>query len=120
MRVLLVEDEALPAMLLAAMLVDLGHEVVGPIDSYGRALAAARDAEVDIAVLDVNLRGELCFPIADALASRGVPSVLATGYDVTGSLLDGRREPILTKPFSDDALKAVLAAAVKSGAGASR
>ena len=61
MKVLLVEDEALPGMLLVAMLSDLGHEVVGPIDSFGPALAAARDVEVDIAVLDVNLRGGFAF-----------------------------------------------------------
>jgi hypothetical protein len=58
------------------------------------------DAEsVDMAVLDVNLKGQMSYPIADMLIARGVPFVFSTGYDV-GRLLAGYRTfPALQKPF---------------------
>lgn len=82
-RVMIVEDEYLIAMDLALGLGDLGAEIVGPAGSVREALELLEDAgnTLDGAVLDVNLRDERVYPVADALRARGVPFVFASGYD---------------------------------------
>jgi CheY-like chemotaxis protein len=98
-RVLLVEDEMLVVWLLEDMIADLGCAVVGPASNVNQALAMIDAEAIDVAVLDVNLNGQMSYPVADALAARGVPFVFSTGYD-KGTLLDGYRSfPVLQKPF---------------------
>jgi CheY-like chemotaxis protein len=80
-RVLVVEDEYLVAMDMSAWLEAEGAHVVGPASNVNAALEALKGAELDGAILDVNLRGEMAYPIADALAARGIPFVFTTGYD---------------------------------------
>ncbi|MFZ1120574.1 MAG: response regulator, partial [Candidatus Binataceae bacterium] len=79
-RLLLVEDEALVAMALKDMLTELGFEVVGACSKVTEALAVVTNQEVNAAVLDVNLGGELIYPVADSLVAKGVPFVFITGY----------------------------------------
>jgi DNA-binding NtrC family response regulator len=98
-RVPLVEDEMIVAWLLEDRLADLGCAVVGPAANVNQALPMIDAEAIDVAVLDVNLNGKMSYPIADALAARGVPFVFSTGYD-KDSLLDGYRTfPVLQKPF---------------------
>jgi CheY-like chemotaxis protein len=78
-RLLLVEDEALIAMAIRDMLIELGFEVVGPYKAT-EALAVVANQDVNAAVLDVNLSGELIYPVADCLIAKGVPFVFITGY----------------------------------------
>lgn len=81
-RVLLVEDEYMMASDLAEAFDAAGAEVVGPAPTVGQAMALlASDGELHAAVLDVNLSGEMVFPLADALAERGVRFLFTTGYD---------------------------------------
>jgi CheY-like chemotaxis protein len=81
-RILVVEDEYLIAADLLQTLEELGAIVVGPAATVERALTLARaEAGLDGAVLDLNLGGERAYPVADALAARGVPFVFVTGYD---------------------------------------
>lgn len=104
LRVLIVEDEALVSMLLEDMLADHGCEVAASAGRVAQALALVADdgLAVDAAILDVNLGGEPIFPVADALAARGVPFAFATGYGA-GGLPDGWRDrPTLQKPFSHE------------------
>src|ERR1700692_3817867 len=89
-RILVVEDEMIVAWLLEDMLADLGCAVVGPAVSINQALAMIDAEAIDAAVLDVNLNGQVSYPIADALAARGVPFVFSTGY-AKDRLLDGYR-----------------------------
>lgn len=114
MQILVVEDEALVSMLLEDMLEDLGHVVVGPAGSLNEALAlAGEDARpIDVALLDVNLRGAPSYPVAELLKARGVPIVFTTGHGDAG--WDGAPgAPVLTKPYDigqlDAALKRALA-----------
>jgi CheY-like chemotaxis protein len=108
-RVLVVEDEMIVAWLLEDMLADLGCAVVGPAASLNQALAMIDAEVIDVAVLDVNLNGQTSYPIADALAARGVPFVFSTGYD-KDRLLDGYRTfPVLQKPFHRSELGDTLA-----------
>jgi CheY-like chemotaxis protein len=82
-RLLVVEDEYLIAADLKDSLESLGAEVVGPAASVEEALRLIETSgdKLDGAVLDVNLRGERVFPVADALGARGVPFIFASGYD---------------------------------------
>lgn len=81
-RVLVVEDEYFLADDIARALVRLGAETVGPVPTRDAALACLEgEGRIDACVLDINLRGEMSFAVADALLARGVPFVFATGYD---------------------------------------
>ncbi len=108
-RILIVEDEIFVVWLLEDMLGDLGCAVVGPASSVNQALAMIDAEAVDAAVLDVNLSGQMSYPIADALAARGVPFVFSTGYD-KDTLLDRYRTfPVLQKPIQRSELSDALA-----------
>jgi CheY-like chemotaxis protein len=108
-RVLLVEDEMIVAWLLEDMLTDLGCAVVGPAASVYQALAMMAAEAIDVAMLDVNLNGEMSYPIADALAARGVPFFFSTGYHKDRLLERYRTAPALQKPFHLSELTDVLA-----------
>ena len=83
-RVLLVEDEALVAMLIGDALSDAGAVVIGPFAAVAPALAAIADMPPELAILDLNLGGESSLPIADDLVARGVPIIFASGYGNAG------------------------------------
>ena len=83
-KVLLVEDDYFIADEMRRMLSRGGAEVLGPVASVDKALALIEaSSEIDVAVLDVNLRDVMVFPVADALTTRGVPFIFATGYEST-------------------------------------
>jgi DNA-binding response OmpR family regulator len=108
-----VEDEALVSMLVEDMLSDLGVEIVGPVATLEEALAYAREADIDAAVLDINVGGLLTYPVAEILQARGVPIIFSTGYGVDGLPDRFKNVPTLHKPFDlksfGAALKALLA-----------
>lgn len=107
-RVLVVEDEALVAMLVEDILTDLGHEVAAVAGRLAVAEQAARDLAIDLAIIDLNLNGERTYPIAEILEQRGIPFVFATGYGAAG--LEGRwaHVPALQKPFQPEDLSAAI------------
>ena len=100
-KVLVLEDETLVSMMVEDMLLDLGCEVVGPFAKLDQALAFldGGDGQIDAALLDVNLGGVRSFPMAEALAGKGVPFVFTTGYDESGLPDIWRGRPTLRKPF---------------------
>ena len=79
-HILLVEDEYLIAWALQDDLQRSGAHVIGPAASVEDALALLANERVDGAILDVSLGQEKVFPVAEALAARGIPFVFATGY----------------------------------------
>ncbi len=98
-RVLLVEDELLVAWVLQDMLIALGCTVVGPAARLSQAMTMIANEPIDAAVLDVNLNGELSYPIADLLIARGVPFAFSTGYDRARLPEAYRACRYLQKPF---------------------
>jgi CheY-like chemotaxis protein len=106
--VLIVEDEPLVAMLLVDFLEELGWTVAAQASSIGDGLARISDTIFDIAILDVNLRGQPVWPIADALKQQGLPFVLASGYD--GNQTKGRypQAAMLSKPYDLQSLRQTL------------
>lgn len=121
LRILLVEDEAMIAMLVEDMLLDGGAEVVGPAGGVKAALAAIAENEaIDGALLDVNLGGEQSFEVADALAARNIPFVFVTGYGGAGVRDRYPNAPTLQKPFvTSDLERALTALAGSAGAASS-
>jgi PAS domain S-box-containing protein len=113
-RILLVEDEPLVAMMMRDSLVELGFCVVGPFDRAADALACAADEALDAAILDVNLGGDLVYPVAERLARRDVPFVFVTGYDAEN--IDPRFAdvPVLQKPIEREVLQGLFVSAVNS------
>ena len=109
LRILVVEDEALIAMLLEDMLAALGCVVVGPIPRLGPALSAARTGELDCAVLDVNLHGKAVLPVADVLERRGIPFLFVTGYGEIDADPRFAKSPLVRKPFKIDEIADALA-----------
>jgi CheY-like chemotaxis protein len=110
LRVLLVEDEAMVALLIEDVLEELGCVTVGPAARVSAALDLIDAHPVDLAVLDVNLGGETVFPVADRLADRGVPFLFSTGYGAAGLIDRHAGRPVLPKPFDPDQLGPALLA----------
>jgi CheY-like chemotaxis protein len=112
LRILVVEDELMIRMLLEDMLGELGHTIAAAAARIDEALEAVRTADVDLAILDVNLNGEPISPVADALVARGVPFVFATGYGEHGLPAPYRDRPTLKKPFQLESLEQMLISVV--------
>ena len=108
-RVLVVEDEIMVSWLLEDMLANLGCVVIGPAVRVDQALAIIESEPLDAAVVDLNLNGQFSYPVADALAARGVPFVFSSGYSQDRLLEKYRSFPILQKPFHRSELAEVLA-----------
>ncbi|MBO0756593.1 MAG: response regulator [Bradyrhizobiaceae bacterium] len=104
-RMLIAEDEALVALMMEDLAIELGWSVVGPFSRAADALAAAQCDEIHAAILDVNLGGESVYPIADALMARGVPFVFATGYGAESIDRRFACAPVLQKPIDRQALE---------------
>src|SRR5262245_39536179 len=113
LRVLIIEDESMVAMLMEDMLHDIDCTVVGIVARFDDALKQATTGPAfDVALLDVNLNGKQTFPIAEVLAARGARFIFATGYGeaiLPQSLQGG---PILQKPFEQEALERALRGAI--------
>lgn len=81
-KVLLAEDEYFIAQDMALAFAAAAAAVIGPAATVAQALRLVMmEPHLDGAVLDINLKGEMVYPVADALAARGVPFVFATGYN---------------------------------------
>ena len=97
---LLVEDEPLVAMMMADVLSDFDFIVLGPFASVDRAIAAVDEANLHVALLDINLRGEMVYPVAARLRQLGVPFIFMTGYAPEGVSKEFDDAPILKKPVN--------------------
>lgn len=108
-HILIVEDEPLIAMMLEDFLDALDRELAGVADNVSAALEIVETGHLDAAILDVNLRGgEQSWPIADALAAKGIPFVFSTGAGGDAIVEEHRDRPTLSKPFTMDAVEKVL------------
>ena len=109
MRVLIVEDEYYLANDLAEEFRARGAQVIGPIGTVEEAFRAIEDGSIDCAVLDVNLRGEVSFPIADRFDAEAIPYVITTGYSEESLPERFRSKTRLEKPFRPELLARILA-----------
>jgi two-component sensor histidine kinase/DNA-binding response OmpR family regulator len=117
-RIMIVEDEALVAMILEDQLGELGYSVTATCANVPDALNALSANTPDAAILDVNLGGQLVYPVADQLMDRGIPFVFVTGYGRES--VDQRYASIqvLEKPVDVPTLLGIFAHAMAEPAGA--
>ena len=110
--ILIVEDEPLIAMMLEDFLESLGHTVVASCDNVGDALKAVVEDGFEVAILDVNLKGETVWPVAVELRARGVPFVIASGGHVDPPPAEFANVPLIEKPYTIDRVSPAIEAAM--------
>jgi DNA-binding response OmpR family regulator len=113
-RILVVDDEMMLAMMLEEMLQDFGCSVVKAA-RIAKAVPLAVNQPLDGAILDVNVAGELIYPVAEELRRRSIPFAFVSGYGADGLRADYRACPTLSKPFRQDDLRMVVAAFAAHG-----
>ena len=111
LKVLVVEDESLVALDIESMLEEMGCKVVASVPRLVKALDLASRLDFDLAVLDINLAGEVVYPLAFRLAARGIPFLFSTGYSTSTLPPELRDRPILKKPVMLASLKRAVAMA---------
>lgn len=102
-RVLIAEDSWHVAHALRMTVESEGGEVVGPSPTVARACRLLAEGQVDLALVDVDLRGEMAYPLLEALAARGIRAVVLSGYGDRVKL-DCEAVLVLGKPVQPDRL----------------
>jgi CheY-like chemotaxis protein len=116
--ILIVEDEPLIAMMLEDFLESLGYTVAGTVESVEEALAHVDRGGFDLAIVDVHLKdGKNVWPVADRLSEKGMPFILATGGHIEPPPPQYANVPVLSKPYTIDAVEPALQAAMSASAG---
>lgn len=114
--VLIVEDEPLIAMMLEDFLESLGHRLAGTCETVQEAMAKVEEGGFDVAIIDVHLKGEHVWPVADRLTEKGIPFILATGGHIAPPPLEHEKAPVLSKPYTIDSIPPALDKALGCGA----
>jgi CheY-like chemotaxis protein len=113
--VLLLEDEYLIALDAEQILKELGVQQVEIASTLSEAVDRVREGRFDIALLDVNVNGEMSFGLAQSLRQRGVPVVFTTGYELKDrDVPDIDTEFCVSKPYTSERLRQMLCAALAS------
>jgi CheY-like chemotaxis protein len=112
LRVLVIEDDAIIAMVVEDMLTDLGCARVDIVDRLEPALAAAAEAAFDLAILDLDLYGRKTHAVADILKARAIPFVLSSGYAAQPGDTAYAGVAAVHKPFEQRDLERAIAQAL--------
>jgi two-component system, chemotaxis family, sensor kinase Cph1 len=108
-RILLLEDEALLALEISEILRSAGAHVIGPFGGLIEGTTAARRESIDVAILDMNLKGQMVYPLAEELLERKIPLIFLSGYNVPDVPAPLRGVPHLIKPADPAALLNLIA-----------
>lgn len=109
LNVMIVEDEPLIAMMMEALVSDVGGVALGPYGDVAAAVVAARaEAQIDVALLDCNLGREHSWPVADVLAERGVPFAFSSGQGAKEIAERFAGRPVFAKPVDEERLRQFL------------
>lgn len=110
LRILVVEDEMMIAMLMEDFMEEFGCTIVGPVANIENALLLIKTEAIDGALLDLNLAGNVAYPVADELARLRIPFIVVSGYgdqELAGGYND---RPRLPKPFRRLDLQRIMTA----------
>jgi len=107
-KVLIVEDEFMVALFLEQSLEELGFEIAATVANLDAALRAVEAGGFDIAILDINISGQMSYPVADALRQRGIPFFFSTGYQGTDIPDPYGSFPRVHKPLTSTMVKAMV------------
>ncbi|MGO8953709.1 MAG: response regulator [Rhodomicrobium sp.] len=110
LRVLVVEDESLVAMLIEEYLAEFGCIVAFSARRVDKGLECLTSLDIGAAVLDVNVAGESVSPIAEVLEGRNIPFIFASGYGARGVEARWTGRAVLQKPFTSNDLRSALLA----------
>jgi CheY-like chemotaxis protein len=110
-NVLIVEDEPLIAMMLEDFLDSLGHGIAGTCETVQEAMAKVEEGGFDVAIIDVHLKGEHVWPVADRLTEKGIPFIVATGGHIAPPPAEHENATVLSKPYTIDSIEPALDAA---------
>ena len=108
-KILIVEDEAPIALSLASAVAQAGGVAIGPAATVAASFALMADHTLDGALLDIRLRGETSFPLADVLAVLGIPFVFVSGLSSALMPYPHRDRPLFDKPYETCDVIATLA-----------
>jgi CheY-like chemotaxis protein len=111
-KVLVVEDEAMIAGLIETTLGEAGCLIVGPFATLEQAFETLERERLDAALLDIRLNGRDVYAVADALNTRGIPFIFISGFTQKQMPPGYRKCPYIAKPFTPDAILALLAKVV--------
>lgn len=112
--ILIVEDEPLIAMMLEDFLDSLGHTIVASCETLEDGLDWADKGGFDVAICDVRLKdGKSVWPLADKLTEAGIPFVLATGGHLEPPPEAHADAPLLSKPYTIDAIEPAIEQAIR-------
>ncbi len=108
-RILVLEDDYLVVEEMVQELATSGADVVGPIANLSKAFDRLNKvSDIQGAILDINLQGEMVYPLADELVRRGIPFVFATAYDESALPAVYRQYRRFTKPVDVQEVAKVL------------
>lgn len=113
-RVLIVEDEALIALVIADALEEGGLEVADIAETLDEARVAADELDFDAAVIDVGLRGTQSYSAAELIVERGIPVIFLSGHDAGQAPAALSQVPHLLKPCGPEAVTAAVETALRS------
>ena len=109
-RILVIEDSPVVAPFTVDILGELGCEVVGPAPNMAVARELVEAGGFDAALMDIHIRGDRVFPLCEALAGKGVPFVLTSGYADWAMPEEWRDRPRLQKPYTIEQVEEALGA----------
>ncbi len=95
-------------MMLEDFLDSLGHQVAGTAETVAEALAKVEQGGFEVAIIDVHLKGEHVWPVADRLTEKGIPFILATGGHIAPPPAEHEKAPVLSKPYTIDSIEPAL------------
>jgi CheY-like chemotaxis protein len=98
-------------MMLEDFLDSLGHRIAGTAETVPEALALVEQGGFEVAIIDVHLKGEHVWPVADRLAEKGIPFIVATGGHISPPPAEHEKAPVLNKPYTIDSIEPALNAA---------
>ena len=101
-HVMVVEDSGILCCMLAEILSSAGCTLAGPYTHVEDAIEAAKTSDLDAALLDIRVRGNLVSPVAQELDRRSVPILLTSAYQVDDIPRSLRHAAFLRKPFTED------------------
>jgi CheY-like chemotaxis protein len=118
LSVMLLEDEFLIALDAKDILDSLGVKHVEVVNTLAKATAIAQSGNVDVAILDLNINGEMSFGVAEMFRERGIPIVFASGYELRGRIDAEMEEAVvhLRKPYTCETLKHAIEQALNKQA----
>lgn len=109
--VLVVEDHMVIAMEMESLLREAGATDIYVVSTVADASRHAAGRNFALAILDINLAGEMSYGLAAELIDRGVPVIFVSGYaDSLAEMPDDLRSvPQLAKPVEPDVLLTEIA-----------